>query len=144
MLKSSIATFKRANRIAEKASRLIAERDQAGAQSKRGLHLDTRICKLVRPGYYEHFKSSPEKPMFYLVRDVQSHVNYQLHAHAYHVSYAAQYLPSAGRWALRELLGGDGFLTPIWRTEYKGPRFTYVGDTLPPRAFERPLKNTSS
>ena len=136
MLISSKAGYTTANRKANTIYDLIIAKRIATQQDiKHALQLDSRIRRQVRPGYYEHFKSSPQKPMFYQVFEVLSHVNYSNYDHAYQVNYAAQYAPHKGKKTLRELLGKDGFLTPIWRDgEYIGPRFRYVGTTLPKKA----------
>ncbi len=130
MLKSSEAKYKRAKERADRTETLVQKKLEA-ADVHAGLAVDARILRLIRPGYYEHFKSSPQKPMFYLVSEVLPHVNYRDTANAYQVKYAAQYKPHKGRTTLREMLGPDGFLTPIQRLEYNGPRFVYVGSRLP-------------
>jgi len=140
MLRSNKSKYARANDKARTARVLLADQSEAGRGSAKALEIDNRLRQLVRPGYYEHFKSSVEKPMFYLVYEVLSHVNYQTHDHLYQVSYAALYPPHAGRKTLRELLGDDGFLTPIMRPEYVGPRFCYVGKKLPQRASKSKTK----
>lgn len=90
---------------------------------------DTHIRNQVPTGIYEHFKSTPEESMFYAVlgvgRDVDNGV--------YRVAYRALYPPHFGQIAFRQLVGknpktgaNDGFLMPVDRAEYRGPRFQKV------------------
>jgi hypothetical protein len=135
MLKSNETAYGMALKKAELAAQWVAARAQFGSASKEGLDCDTRIRSLlVRPGYYEHFKSFKGDRKFYRVYRVLAHVNIQTGAHAYQVEYASLYGKQKNRRGLRELLGPDGFLTPIDRREYKGPRFVYRGIKRPKSA----------
>lgn len=126
MIKSDTQAYAEATAAARHAHGLIARLSGVPYGSPEALALDDKIRALVRPGVWEHFKSAPGAEKYYVVFDVQQHVNYELDSHRYQVSYASQYWPMIGRKALRELLGENGFLTPIWREgEYIGPRFVY-------------------
>jgi hypothetical protein len=82
-----------------------------------------RIQHSVPPGLYEHWKSEKGNPKFYVVygAGVEQDVHTPL------VSYAALYPPHAGRLTYRNLIDEErGFLMPIDREVYKGPRFERV------------------
>jgi hypothetical protein len=89
------------------------------------------LLNCVKSGVYEHFKSTPEKPMRYVVFWVERGVDKGPFA----VSYSALYRPLLGQHATRPLLSPEGeadpqkcngFLDPIDRLGYRGPRFTLV------------------
>lgn len=134
MLRSSAKAYDKAAKKAKRARDHVVHRAMCLSNSPEAMRLDDKIRALVRSGYYEHFKSSKDKPKFYRVYEALSHVNVYRGHNAYHVRYAALYPPQAGRKALRELTGPDGFLTPIDRPEYKGPRFVWRGTKRPKRA----------
>ena len=125
MLTSNEEEYARALEIMTRAEEMIRERKEVGGSSERGRVLDHLIRQLVVSGYYEHFKSSDEKPMFYYVYGVLAHVNYPTTWDSYQVHYAAQYGVHKGTKVLRELLGPNGFLTPIKREGYTGARFVF-------------------
>ncbi|MES2203356.1 MAG: hypothetical protein V4474_03490 [Patescibacteria group bacterium] len=133
MLKNSEKKFFAAGRRATAAATLVIRYLQAPFGSKEALKLDDRIRALVRPGYYEHFKSSPGDRRYYRVYDTEQLVtaiekNYWA---AYFVRYVSLYGRMRGRKGARELLGKEGFLTAISRAEYTGPRFIYRGTKKP-------------
>lgn len=134
MLRSSAKAYDKAATKAKRARDHVAHRAMYISNSPEALRLDDKIRALVRPGYYEHFRSSKKSPKFYRVYEVLPHVNVGRGHYAYQVRYAALYPPQAGRKALRELTGPSGFLTPIDRPEYKGPRFVWRGAKRPKRA----------
>ncbi|MDP3646183.1 MAG: hypothetical protein Q8R25_03780 [bacterium] len=89
------------------------------ADAKRGLLLS------VTPGLYEHFKSKTDDPKFYIVHCVALRVDENIAD----VVYTALYGERAGEPASRVLWtpqSGNGFVTPIDRREYRGPRFSLV------------------
>jgi hypothetical protein len=79
------------------------------------------LCESIVPGIWEHFKSAEESQKLYAVFGVVPDVNGKFPPM---VVYAALYPPHAGRLVGRVLLHpDDGFLGPIDRSEYTGPRF---------------------
>src|SRR3954463_4846170 len=83
----------------------------------------------VPPGLYEHFKSVENDPKFYLVHSATAEVNRSTGV----VTYASLYGDKAGVWTHRDLLRvADGFLSPIKRETYVGPRFRLI-EKLTPR-----------
>jgi hypothetical protein len=89
------------------------------------------LLTAVKPGLYEHFKSTQEKPMRYAVFWVARQVD----DGSFFVNYAPLYLPRFGDQTLRRLLSPigetdpqkcDGFLDPIDRASYRGPRFSLI------------------
>lgn len=85
----------------------------------------------VAPGVYEHFKSTPTSRKYYAVFGVSRDVNESREPQngnpfPYRVAYMALYPPHQLKFASRELLGPDGFLMPIDRENYTGPRFHLV------------------
>ena len=78
------------------------------------------IRKSVLPGLYEHWKSTEEGPKFYIAYGATT----LLGTHLSLVPCVALYRPHAGILTSRHLLDEeDGFLMPINRDEYSGPRF---------------------
>jgi hypothetical protein len=130
-MKSNAKDFEEALKVAKKARRLIRQLKKERFGSPAAIGLDDQIQHLVQPGYWEHFKSTPKKPMYYRVFEMKPNVNYKETSHMYQVKYAAEYGLMKRRGGHRELLGKDGFLTPIDRKRYKGPRFRYVGQRCP-------------
>lgn len=136
MLKSNQKAFegarKYANEIEAKVSKYLdLLKNKETFNSDETLALDKEICASVKPGFWEHCKSSPGARMYYEVFDVGSHVNYDTNGHAFQVAYASQYGRRKGRKGYRELLGADGFLTPYNKDGYVGPRFIYRGKICP-------------
>lgn len=126
------AQYQAALILTKNAEAYIQARALAGTASPRGLEIDMEIRQLfVKPGYYEHFKSTKEDRKFYLVHEVLPSVNHDSGPHAYEVVYEALYPPHAGRKTRRELTGPDGFLTPINRENYMCPRFIWCGTKSP-------------
>jgi hypothetical protein len=81
------------------------------------------IRNSVPPGLYEHWKSEEGKAKFYIVyyAGVEQDTDRPI------VSYAALYPPHTGVGTFRHLVDEEnGFLTPIKRDIYEGPRFTLV------------------
>src|SRR5262245_52688070 len=94
---------------ADHAEALIDARAEAGVASEEGLRIEDAIMKMVKPGYYEHFKSTKESRKYYLVHEVIPSVNFDRGPHAYEVVYESLYSSRAGRKGRRELIGPDGF-----------------------------------
>src|SRR5579872_3265947 len=98
MLESNPEGFREAQKFADHIAELVGQylalRDNKSTfGSPEMLALEDAICASVRPGIWEHCKSSPEKPMFYEVFGVEPQVNYQIVGHVFQVRYAALYLP---------------------------------------------------
>ena len=135
MLKSNEVAYGKSLAVAKLAEQWIATRAQFGPVSREGLACDARIRNLmVQPGYYEHFKSKRGDRKYYRVYGIRSQVNILKGPFAYQVDYASLYGPQKNRRGLRELVGRNGFLVPIDRPEYKGPRFVYRGIKRPKSA----------
>lgn len=90
---------------------------------------DQHIRESVPSGIYEHFKSTPENPKFYSVLGAGRDVDHG----SYRVGYWALYPPHTREFAFRQLVGPnpktrkhDGFLNPVKRAGYEGPRFRLV------------------
>ncbi len=82
-----------------------------------------KVQSSVWPGLYEHWKSQDGDAKFYAVfgAGIEQDVDSPL------VAYTALYPPHAGELTFRHLLDEKrGFLTPINRDAYQGPRFTLV------------------
>ncbi len=84
---------------------------------------DGKIRSSVTPGLYEHWKSKDGDAKFYVVygaapeQDVYTPL----------VTYRALYMPHAKKIAFRHLIHEKrGFLTPVDRDGYRGPRFMLV------------------
>ena len=90
---------------------------------------DLHIREEVPTGIYEHFKSKTDDAKFYAVYGVGRDVD----SGSYRVSYQALYGEHKGLMAFRQLVGRnpktrvhDGFLLPVDRGSYRGPRFRLV------------------
>lgn len=88
----------------------------------------SKLQQSVVPGLYEHWKSTPDDPKFYMVTGVGLK---QQMVQAVEVYYTALYGENAGEPTSRWLLDhGDGFLIPVERKDdihdYVGPRFVLV------------------
>lgn len=82
-----------------------------------------RIRASVRPGLYEHWKSADRNLKYYVVFGVGTEQD----THQPLVTYAALYRPHQGTMTFRHLFDEErGFLSPIDRTVYKGPRFEMI------------------
>jgi len=130
-LREMVDEYRHALHKAESAEAYIKSRAEAGTASEAGFKIDDAIRAMVRPGYYEHFKSTKESRKYYRVYEVLPSVNHDTGPHAYEVIYEALYPPHTGRKTRRELTGPDGFLTPINRESYMCPRFMWVGTEYP-------------
>ncbi len=81
------------------------------------------VCASVQPGLYEHWKSSDPAPKFYAVYGAGTEQD----THIPRVAYAALYTPHQGILTFRHLLDTKrGFLAPIKRDAYEGPRFVQI------------------
>ncbi len=81
------------------------------------------ILRFVQPGLYEHFKSAPDDLKFYIVLGAQMEVD----SHRPTVAYSSLYGARGGTLAGRHLFDQEnGFLTPISRETYMGPRFKLI------------------
>ncbi len=90
---------------------------------KSDIEAEADVRESVALGLYEHWKSSADSPKFYIVHGVQIDVNTNTPS----ISYCALYPPHAGMLASRDLLDPEnGFLSPISRPVYKGPRFNII------------------
>jgi hypothetical protein len=77
----------------------------------------------VPQGLYEHWKSTERSLKYYIVLAA----GLEQDVHTPLVTYTALYKPHAGKWTHRNLLRKDrGFLSPIDRDSYKGPRFRFI------------------
>ena len=108
--------------------------------SPAALAIDRTIRRLLKPGYYEHFKSSPKNRKYYRVLGIEQTVTSKNWRTAYHVRYQSLYGPMRGRKGTRELLGKDGFFTPISRKVYTGPRFILVSVSKPKDSIAKPRR----
>ena len=83
----------------------------------------SEIARSVPPGLYEHWKSVEGNLKFYVVFGA----GVEQDVHIAFVSYAALYPPHHGVLTSRNLVHEQyGFLTPIDRKVYHGPRFRLV------------------
>jgi hypothetical protein len=87
---------------------------------------DKKIREAVKPGLYMYFESSRDKPKRYRVFHVLPRIQALNGQDIYFVECAALFGPHSGRRVLWPLLGLEGFLTPIEREDYTGPRFVRV------------------
>jgi hypothetical protein len=86
--------------------------------------IEAKIQNLVPSGIYEHFKSTDESPKRYAVFGVAEGTE---DLREWVVVYSALYPPHYGKLAWRPLIHPEcGFLVPVERDEYKGPRFTLI------------------
>ncbi len=84
---------------------------------------EKQIRTSVLPGLYEHWKSKEGDLKYYVVHGAGCEQD----THTPLVSYAALYAPHAGHMTFRHLVDDErGFLTPIKRDVYTGPRFRLV------------------
>ncbi len=81
------------------------------------------VQESVVPGVYEHFKSSAEHLKQYVVFGV----SFDVATEAFSVVYTALYGNNFGALLTRALLDEkEGFLVPVNRPDYAGPRFVLV------------------
>lgn len=83
---------------------------------------EERIQAAVPTGIYRHFKSSPEAgERLYLVKGFSRATD----SREYQVNYHPYYGEKRGKFITRSLLAWqNGFLVPVRREGYSGPRFT--------------------
>ncbi len=81
------------------------------------------VREAVSPGIYEHFKSTDEHPRQYAVFGV----SFDVESEAFSVVYAPLYGEHCGALLTRSLLDErEGFLVPVDKPGYVGPRFTLI------------------
>ncbi|MDR3546705.1 MAG: hypothetical protein P4M11_00260 [Candidatus Pacebacteria bacterium] len=99
-------------------------------------HNEQILLNSVKPGLYRHWESTEENPKEYAVFWVERGVD----DGPFEMSYTALYLPRLGQHATRALLSPEGetdeqrrngFLDPIDRAVYRGPRFTLIEEMKP-------------
>jgi hypothetical protein len=110
----------------------LARYDDLFALIATGIHafaVDEHVRSSVPMGIYEHFKSMPEDRKYYMVEEIGRFVDNG----PYLVSYRSLYGEYCGRLAHRQLVGVnpvngtlDGFLLPVDREGYQGPRFIMI------------------
>lgn len=94
-----------------------------------GCLTDEELGAWIPMGIWEHFKSVPDDPKFYAVQGAGRDVD----DGPYRAIYQALYGMHRGKVAFRQLIGPnpktgvlDGFLLPVDRESYRGPRFRLV------------------
>jgi hypothetical protein len=143
MLDSNELAYRAAWTEAKKIRLLVLKFRRSEIDSPEWFNLHRQITKSVKPGFYQHWKSGDGRPTYYRVDQMHLWSNAGNSSCTFHVSFVAMYGRREGLRQACELLGKNGFLTPIRRAQYTGPRFVYAGAKVPPEKRPRLDKQTT-
>lgn len=113
--------------------KLRGERFLLTPGSPEELRVDEKIRTLIRPGIWEHWKSTPEAPKFYRVYRALPNKEHVTGDYAYLVEWISLYPPNWRRRTVQAANGPDGFLTMIEKPNYQGPRYIFRSEKLSQR-----------